>query len=278
LYPLKHFAIQVLSRQRNLRRAASLFRIASRSLGLGGNPSLDESGETHFLSRYLPAITAAAPVVFDVGANRGEYALAVLSIRSDARVVAFEPNPELAEVLLGIDSPHLEIVRAACADAEGETILYSDAQESGSGFATLVPVTLSLHNVRRTAQYKVQALTLDNFMRRKDISTVDLLKIDAEGYELKILSGIAAALARRAIRCVQFEFNAGHALARVFLRDFLDVLPGYDFFRLAPHGLVALGAYRPETWELFFQQNIVALQPDAKAAMERRWGSYVFMM
>ena len=267
--PFKRLAIRILSRQVNHRHAARLFQIACRSLGLGGNPALSESGEVQFLDRYLGCL-ATAPVVFDVGANRGEYALAVLSIRPDARIIAFEPNPEIAELLRRITGPHLTVIHAACADAEGESVLYTDAQEPGSGLATLVPETLSLHPVRRVATHRVQTLRLDDFMRREGISTVDLLKIDAEGHELKIISGIRAALDRRAVRCVQFEFNAGHAVARTFLRDFQAALPGYRFFRLAPRGMVDLGPYRPENWELYFQQNIVALLPEAADAMTTR--------
>jgi len=266
--PFKRLAINFLSRQRNLRRAQSLFQIASRSLGLGGSPDIRESGEVCFLNRYLASVPTA-PVVFDVGANRGEYALASLSIRPDAQVVAFEPNPELAAALLKIASPNLKVVQAACADAEDEATLYTEARSAGSGFATLVPETLTLHGVREIAQHRVRTLRLDDFMRREGFSRVDLLKLDAEGYELKILSGLGPALAQHAIRCVQFEFNAGHALARTFLRDFQRVLSGYGLFRLTPYGMVPLGSYRPETWELYFQQNIVALLPEAEAAMAR---------
>jgi FkbM family methyltransferase len=264
--PFKRLAIRLLSRSSNRHRAATVFQIASRSLGLGGNPTIYESGEVAFLRRYLGSL-GPSPLVFDVGANRGEYALAVRDIRPEAHVVAFEPNPELVETLERISGTRLKVVNAACGAAEGESVLYTDADATGSGFATMERETLALRPVSAVAQHKVKTLRLDDFMRDEGIATVDLLKIDAEGHELQILHGARQALDRGAIACVQFEFNAGHALARVFLRDFKQALPGHRFFRLAPGGLVPLGAYRPETWEIYLQQNIVALLPEAEKAI-----------
>jgi len=264
--PFKRLAIDFLSRQRNLKRAASLFQVASRSLGLGGNLDFHQSGEAYFLGRYLASL-GIDPVVLDVGANRGHYALLVLEIKADAKVIAFEPNPELANLLDGIGNPRLKVVHAACSDFDGEATLYTNGQEQGSGIATMLPESLELHQVVKVVQHKVPAMRLDGFLRQQGLERVDLLKIDTEGHELKVLAGLGAAIERRAIDCVQFEFNAAHALARTFLRDFQGVLAGYDFFRLTPHGMVDLGAYRPETWELFQQQNVVALLPEALERM-----------
>jgi FkbM family methyltransferase len=261
---LKRLAIRFLSREHNLHRAATIFQIGSRSLGLGGNPSIYESGEVYFLRRYLSSLSAS-PLVFDIGANRGEYALAVLEIREDARVIAFEPNPELVETLARVSGPRLRVVNAACASRADEGVLYTDADFAGSGFATMEPDTLTLRPVAVIKQHKVKTLRLDDFVREEGVAGVDLLKIDAEGHELEILRGAKHALERGAIGCVQFEFNAGHALARTFLRDFQQALPSYRFFRLTPGGLLDLGVYRPEIWEVYLQQNIIALLPETRS-------------
>jgi FkbM family methyltransferase len=264
MYPLKRLAIRFLSRRRNMRRAATTFQLACRSLGLGGNPSIYESGEVHFLRHYLRSI-GTRPVVFDVGANRGEYALAALGLRRDARVFAFEPNPELAATLERIDS--LKVIRAACGSAKGDALLYTDANSAGSGFATLQPATLALRPVSHIARHKVRTLRLDDFIEEHGIESVSLLKIDAEGHEVEVLRGAVKTIERHVVQCIQFEFNAGHAVERIFLRDFHEMLPHYRMFRLAPDALIDLGPYRPEVWETYLQQNIVALLPHAAAAL-----------
>ena len=66
---------------------------------------------------------------------------------------------------------------------------------------------------------------------------------------------------------IQFEFNEMNIESRVFMKDFFNILPEYDFFRLLPDGYIPLGninTYRnPLTLELFAMQNIVAIQNSA---------------
>ena len=60
------------------------------------------------------------------------------------------------------------------------------------------------------------------------------------------------------IDVVTFEFCHHHVYTRTFMKDFLDLLPGWTFYRILPHGTLALGKYVPQNWELFDWQNIVA--------------------
>jgi hypothetical protein len=57
---------------------------------------------------------------------------------------------------------------------------------------------------------------------------------------------------------VQFEFGEGHIDARTYLRDFFDVLEGFDLYRIIPGGIVPLGQYRPEL-EVFASVNYLAV-------------------
>lgn len=45
----------------------------------------------------------------------------------------------------------------------------------------------------------------------------------------------------------------------ILSKDFIDILPGYSFYRLMPRGLYTLGEYQPITHEIFAYQNIVAI-------------------
>lgn len=44
------------------------------------------------------------------------------------------------------------------------------------------------------------------------------------------------------------------------MKDFYDILPQYDFYRLLPKYLMPLGEYRALTHEIFAYQNIVAIR------------------
>ena len=60
------------------------------------------------------------------------------------------------------------------------------------------------------------------------------------------------------IKCIQFEFNEMNVCARVFLKDYYELLPQYQFYRLVEKGLKSLGNYSPKN-EIFRYQNILAV-------------------
>jgi hypothetical protein len=107
--------------------------------------------------------------------------------------------------------------------------------------------------------FKFSMTTLDRFAEVEDIHVIDLLKIDTEGTELYVLKGAMRLLKKKRIRFIQFEFNEMNVYSRTFFRDFIDLLPGYTFYRLMPSGFYQLGPYRPSTHEIFAFQNILAV-------------------
>ncbi|MDQ5950777.1 MAG: hypothetical protein QG639_53, partial [Patescibacteria group bacterium] len=101
------------------------------------------------------------------------------------------------------------------------------------------------------------------YFKNKKIKSIDLLKIDAEGNELAVLKGCKHLLEKNKVQIVQFEFNETHAYSHVLVKDFYDVLPSFEFYRLLPNAAIKLGHYRPLTHELFGFQNIVAVRKNS---------------
>lgn len=87
-----------------------------------------------------------------------------------------------------------------------------------------------------------------------------MLKIDTEGHELNVLKGARLTIAKGMVDVIQIEFNEMNVISRTFFKDIIDILPGYDFYRLLPDGLLPLGAYKILDFEIFAFQNIVALK------------------
>jgi hypothetical protein len=50
-----------------------------------------------------------------------------------------------------------------------------------------------------------------------------------------------------------------NVVSRVFMKDFFDLMAGFEFYRTLRDGLMPLGQYSPMKCELFAFQNIVAL-------------------
>ena len=73
-------------------------------------------------------------MAFDIGANRGHYTRMMAA--TGARVVAFEPNPDVQDALATGLPPSAEIVRAAVSDTEGAAAFFLDRRPGLDGMAS----------------------------------------------------------------------------------------------------------------------------------------------
>ncbi len=181
-------------------------------LGFAGHVMLDGFWEiwlTLFLSRFVkPGMT-----VVDVGANFGYYTVLFgEAVGSGGRVVAVEPAPSTARLLaLSIElngyARFTTLHEVALGrSANGEAHLFVPPHEPKN--ARVVPRA-------RPDTLKVKSTNLDTLL--KGFDRVDLIKIDAEGAELDIVSGMEAVIAEHQ-PAVVLEFNAHrYADAKAFL-------------------------------------------------------------
>lgn len=117
----------------------------------------------------------------DVGANVGYFSRFVASTCSPARIVAFEPHPDLVDVLAlnvwGL-SPAVEIVPVALGDSNGTVVLESSPHNLG--------------DTRVSSGGDAPAVMLAAVTRMDDVidGRVDVVKIDVQGYEPEVLRGM----------------------------------------------------------------------------------------
>lgn len=237
-------------------------KMTLRGLGLLNADGNDVTGEDWLLSKL-----SRSPIhtVVDVGANVAIYGFDELP--TTTRFFAFEPNPEtFAQLTQGNYPKRVKLFNQAVG-ASNKTIKLYDFADDAELKATQPTATLASTNRAVIEQlhgqpskaYRVQQTTLDAFAKTSKLTHIDLLKIDVEGYELAVLQGSKNLLSKHKIDLIQFEFNEMHVYHRVFFKDFVDILPDFSLYRLGPHGLLPLPAYRPLTHELFAFQNILAI-------------------
>ena len=128
-------------------------------------------------------------VVWDVGANVGLFTFA--AAHRAARVLAFEPDPWLADLLerTAASFPNVSVIRAAVADYCGEGELHIARRARGSNFL-LGQGSSQSGGTRRLAE--VQVVTLDSLGQ----APPNVLKINVETGELAVLRGAARLLAQ----------------------------------------------------------------------------------
>jgi FkbM family methyltransferase len=218
-------------------------------------------GEERFLASRLRG--AGEGVLLDVGANHGAYTAYMHLLCPAARIFAFEPHPRTFQSLrqrVG-HLPGVRAVNLAVSAAPGQVTLFDFAAADGSTQASLDEGAVKLFG-GETIAHAVCATTIDAFMADEGIREIDLLKIDTEGFDLAVLRGARGALARGAIKTIQFEFIPADIAMHVTMRDFFEVLAGYRLFRVCLNGaLLPLGAYDVKRCEIYVTQTLVALRP-----------------
>ena len=240
-----------------------LFFLSVKGMNFGGGSNIYDSGEG-FAARYvLKKFMDKNPIVFDVGGNKGDYTKLWLGLflkrqTADFKIYVFEPSRAAFEVLEKVFLKNFNIVlnRVALSDIEGRAELFSDFD--GSGLASLARRDLAHANMELNIRQEVQTKTLDAFCREQGISRIDFLKLDVEGFELKVLQGAKNMLAARAIKFIQFEFGGTDIDTRVFFKDFYKLLnKDYRIYRILKNGLQPIQKYS-EFDEIFLTTNYLA--------------------
>jgi len=176
------------------------------------------------------------PVVFDVGANVGDWTKYFLDMIPGTKAYLFDPSPGCQAAIRAKNLPGAIIMPYAVGEQAGTLPYFSSSPTDGSA---------SLH-VRRDTPFqdlsyeesKVEVQTLDGIMERERIDFVDFMKMDIEGHELFALKGASRALREGRIGALSFEFGCGNINSRTFFRDFYELLTGagYQIYRITAGG------------------------------------------
>jgi FkbM family methyltransferase len=149
------------------------------------------------------------PVLFDVGANLGQSTLAMLEYFPAPTIHAFEPSPSTFRRLQRAvgHRANVTLVPAALGDQQGRLPFHVTSEYSAND-SLLSPAWTEGVTV-----VEVQVDTVDQYCARHGIERIDLLKIDAQGYDLHVLRGAAAMLRDRRVTLFTCEFNHAHLYA-----------------------------------------------------------------
>jgi FkbM family methyltransferase len=158
-----------------------------------------------------------SPIIFDVGANKGQSIERYLKIFPDCTIHAFEP---IKEEYLGIkkkfsDNKNIYINNVALGDRNEDKSLNVMIRSGTSSFYDLNENTewlkvRSKQYQTNTVDFKknienVKVISLDNYCEEKKIEFIDLLKIDVQGHEEKVLEGTKKMFAKNCIDAVETE-------------------------------------------------------------------------
>lgn len=272
---LKALMVKSLWSTMGRRNLVRLARFLSNEARLDCPNDMSSNGELMVQDRVLgQAVSSERTVVFDVGANVGDWSAALLENAGGRGLEAvelhcFEPAPAAYEKLAQrIETARgkldVELVKAAASGEDGEGTLHMVSDSAGIN---------SLHarsDLAPVGSIRVKLHRLDTYCRERSIDHVSLVKCDAEGHDFAVLSGARGLLERSAIDVFQFEYNWRWVDSRHFLRDVFELIDGlpYELAKITPDAVEPYRAWDPEL-ESYREANYVLVSERARGWFPR---------
>ena len=161
--------------------------------------------------------------VLDIGANFGLYSLMTAAYSrykklNDVKIFSFEPNSvEYSKFERNIalnDYSEIKIFPLALSNKATTCPMVIPA----NGMGVFGHLLEDPSNTREQDTVEnVETIDLDSWCDRNGIEEIDLIKIDVEGHELKVLEGAKGLLANRAIKNLLMEIGHGEWKAAIAL-------------------------------------------------------------
>ncbi|MGD1874829.1 MAG: FkbM family methyltransferase [Mastigocoleus sp.] len=168
-------------------------------------------------------------IVVDSGANIGQMLMYLAQYIPKGKVLAFEPGTEAAnwleECLLVNSNLPVEVIRAGLGASVDRVRLNHIGENGGFGHG-------AWSQISQTEGEAIRIVRLADELTSRSITTVDLWKLDVEGYEIPALQGAEEFLKRQRIKAIYAELH-GENGKRV--RDYLAKF-GYHCHLITPQG------------------------------------------
>lgn len=161
-----------------------------------------------------------APVIFDVGANIGQFGRLIKSINWGARIYAFEPWPAMFQYN---EMQCHTFYHHACSDRARTLKLVKAANSRWTASTN--------EEFYSGPTIDVEAITLDSLIDtdfEDDSTIIDILKIDVDGAEAEVLNGAKELLKR--VKYLILEVNIKNANFHIpYYFNLVEKVNGHDY-------------------------------------------------
>ena len=165
------------------------------------------------VSRVVMRLLSPGMTVVDAGANWGYFTLLAASqVGRTGRVIAFEPDPRVFDLLernLALNAfPHAVALPMAAGRAAGTLTLDGyDPHAHNRGISRVREGGAAASPTSSPTSFTVAAARLDDVLRERGVGEVDFIKIDVEGAEDAVFEGMRDGLAAGRYRRVLVELH-----------------------------------------------------------------------
>lgn len=163
--------------------------------------------------KYQQRLVPHPKIIFDIGAFDGRTAMKYNGIFPKALIYSFEPTKESFGILSKISNKITNIIpiQLAISDQVGKVTFHinksgltNSIYESNDSYSNLSP------GMNTIEQISVDCETLDHFCEQNKLTALDILKMDVQGAELKVLHGASNMLQQKKIKLIFMEVEYAH--------------------------------------------------------------------
>ena len=163
------------------------------------------------------------PIIFDVGGNEGESLEFFLNIFDNPTIYSFEPETKSYQVLLNKygKNKKINLFKLAFGNKKEKLKLKINIKSSTSTFSKINKKSnyykfksLMLNQSKGDiflGEEKVHVEKIDNFIIKKKINLINILKIDTEGFEHNVVKGAIKTLRKTKLIIIEFQLNDMYA-------------------------------------------------------------------
>ena len=176
-------------------------------------------------------INSQNPICFDVGGHKGETIQKYIKLFSQSYIYSFEPTKNLYDSLKNyyLKSKNIKIENFAISDFEGESSFYIQKYQNFN--------SLNLLQGGKNIEEKVKVTTLDKYCQKNNIQKIDLLKIDTQGNDTKVLKGAEHILKNTKVVITEITLNNSYGFSNSLLNieKYLTGFKLYDITKKVNH-------------------------------------------
>ena len=208
------------------------------------------------LINFLSLILNKCSVFIDIGANIGIYTLlASQQMKNMGKVYAFEPSgwayDRLLENLRINNFNNVETFKIAVSDITGNLKFHMCDDDAYNSLSDA-----PMQKVKEVIE--IQSVRLENFCEECGIKVVDIIKIDAEGADYRVLKGAENILKSNPSPMIICELNKNILKSLSYTKkDFISFMKSfsYDFYSLSNEFLIKIDLENYDVNELICIKN-----------------------
>ncbi|MCI5122963.1 MAG: FkbM family methyltransferase [Candidatus Electrothrix sp. AR5] len=176
-------------------------------------------------------ISSDIKTVIDIGANKGQFSITARKYFPGAHIIAFEPinKPAMKYRSIFKDDSQTRLVEAAIGPKNEFLEMHISKAVDSSSLLPIGPKQVAIYpGTEETHKETVEVGPLESFISSSELNGACLLKIDVQGYELKVLTGCENLINKFNaiyIECSFVELYEGQALAH----EIINWLHEHDF-------------------------------------------------